>query len=151
MNFFYIVAIIGIVIFLGTGTMVVMTLKQKIKNGFEFENENDLKHNVLWYSIGSIIILALLAGIFVAFHFADLHWIYIIAVELFLVFPATVFVACLGFPLQTLGVIYSIAYLKKSQRKALPTLWLILASLSWLAVLYVTVFCFKDFVHFIIF
>ncbi len=151
MDFFKITAIIGTVIFLGTGTMVVMTLKQKIKNGFEFENENDLKHNVLWYSIGSFIILALLSGIFIAFHFANMHWIYIIAVELFIVLPITVLVACLGFPLQTLGVIYSIAYLIKSQRKPLPTVLLVLSSLSWLAVLYVTVFCFKDFVSFIIF
>ena len=132
MGFFYIVAIVGIVIFLGTSVMAFRTAREKINNGFAFENENDLKRHTILFSVGSFIFLALCAGVLALFLYGDHHWIVVLYVMIVFLPPAVILIACMGVPLQTLGVIYSVAYMRRTERKLMPSVYIILASISWI-------------------
>ena len=132
MNFIQIVFIIGIVIFLGTSVMVFRTIREKINNGFEFENENELKRHTILFSVGSCIFLALCAGVLALFSYGDHHWIVELYFMLVIVAPAVFLVPCIGLPLQTLGVVYSVAYLKRSEKKLMPSVYFLLAVIAWI-------------------
>ena len=148
MNFFYIVAIIGIVIFLGTGIIVARALKKKIANGFEFENENDLRWHVIALSVGSFLLLLFLAIIYAMFYYLSdgaEHPFLIFVAGFTIGYPFATLITALGLPLQTLGVVYSFAYFKLSEKKAKPTMYLVLAVASWLTVIALIVQCVRVF------
>ena len=141
MNIYYVICIIGIVVFLGTSIMVFRTVREKIKNGFAFENEGDLKWHTIALSVGSFIFLALCVGAIALYSYVEHHWIVTFFVMLALLVPSIFFIVCLGLPLQTLGVIYSVAYLKKSQKRIMPIVYIVLASISWLVMLAMFIKC----------
>ncbi len=148
MNFFYIVAIIGTVVFLVTSIIVARTLKEKIANGFESEDENDLRWHVIALSVGSFVLLSLLALLYAIFYYlcGGAEYPLLAFVAGFTIgYPIATLLSALGLPLQALGVVYSYAYFKLSEKKVKPTIYLALALASSLGVIALIVQCVRVF------
>jgi hypothetical protein len=148
MNFFYIVAIISTVIFLVTSIIVARTLKEKIANGFESEDENDLRWHVIALSVGSFVLLLLLALLYAIFYYlvggAEHPFLMFVTASM-IGYPIATLIIAFGLPIQTLGVVYSFVYFKSSEKKVKPTIYLALALASSLGVIALIVQCVRVF------